>query len=110
MTVNPGIREGREFMDCRECGTIGRHTRTTGCILDFVAATRFDADEMLPRDSEIAALEDLICALWLYVGWKYVTEKLTTEQRDLFADVIDRYHLREFPDDYVPTDRWWRHG
>ena len=54
-------------------------------------------------------LEDLIGALWLYLG-RYAETQLTTEQKELYYDVIDR-HLASgrSPNDppYTPLERWW---
>lgn len=53
----------------------------------------------------VGQLEDLICTLWLYTG-HYAWKQLTTEQRELFADVLDRRPQDD--GDFSPVDRWWR--
>ena len=53
----------------------------------------------------VGQLEDLICTLWLYTG-HYAWKQLTTEQRELFADVLDRRPQDD--GDFEPVDRWWR--
>lgn len=61
-------------------------------------------------------LEDLLCSIYLYIGWPSVTRQLTTEQRELWADLIDRERERQDESDgyldtdmaYAPVDRWWR--
>lgn len=50
------------------------------------------------------ALRELIATLWLYTG-RYEERKLTTEQKELFADVVEREHSEGDPYTY---DRWWR--
>jgi hypothetical protein len=49
------------------------------------------------------ALRDLIATLWLYIG-RRAEQQLTTEQKELLADVVEGYDeagVDEF-------DRWWR--
>lgn len=59
-----------------------------------------------PADAALVGqLEDLICTLWLYTG-HYAWKQLTTEQRELFADVLDRRPQDD--GDFEPVDRWWR--
>lgn len=53
----------------------------------------------------VEQLEDLVCTLWLYTG-HYAWKQLTTEQRELFADVLDRRPQDD--GDFEPVDRWWR--
>jgi len=63
--------------------------------------------------------EDLLASIALYINWRYVTKQLTTEQKDLFADALERNAFRihgpdgEEPDpemaglpSYAP--RWWK--
>ena len=63
--------------------------------------------------------EDLLASIVLYIRWLYVTRSLTTEQKDLFADALERAAIRahgpggDEPDpdmarlpSYAP--RWWR--
>lgn len=72
------------------------------------------------RDEVLAALEkqqavladvaapyrDMLGEIWLYVKWRYVTGKLTTEQRELWADAVDEFGD---PQDRGPkAERWWR--
>lgn len=52
-------------------------------------------------------LFELLGAIWLYVNWPYATKKLTTRQRNLWADAVDS---TGDPDDTSPkADRWWQH-
>lgn len=68
------------------------------------------------QQQRIAALEDLIATLWLYTG-NQAWMKLTTEQKELFADVVDADHRRideaegrapGEPGSFTPIMRWWR--
>jgi hypothetical protein len=54
--------------------------------------------------TERQALLDALGAIWLYVDWRYVTRKLTTEQRELWADAVDQAGEPE----EGKADRWWR--
>lgn len=64
----------------------------------------FISEEQRARNhDDPVALRDLIATLWLYTG-RYEEKQLTTEQKELFADVVES-HPRDF--DYE-HDRWWR--
>lgn len=63
--------------------------------------------------------EDLLASIVLYIKWHYVTRSLTTEQKDLFADALERDAIRAHgPDGDEPdpdmarlpsyAPRWWR--
>lgn len=60
-----------------------------------------------PEASKTEALEDLVCSLWLYTG-RYEWTQLTTEQKELWADALDKHQLAEYPDEFTPQERWWR--
>lgn len=52
----------------------------------------------------------LLAAIYLYIDWRYVTKKLTTEQKNILADAIDavrRYEYFMDDEEYNPVDRWW---
>lgn len=53
------------------------------------------------------ALRDLVATLNLYVG-HHTWTKLTTPQKELFADVVDRNWSELEPGDGALTERWWR--
>jgi hypothetical protein len=63
-------------------------------------------------DGRLAAMRDLLGSIWLYVNWRYVTKQLTTEQKELWADVVDADVMAtRAADGEVPrgvADRWWR--
>lgn len=69
------------------------------------------ADERRKVAEEFTAYEDLLGSIWLYIGWRFVTGQLTTEQKNLFADAVDacwrRSDLAE-GEDFMAVDRWWR--
>lgn len=68
------------------------------------------ADERRKVAEQITAYEDLLGSIWLYIGWRYVTKQLTTDQKNLFADAVDTDLRRSdafAADECAPVDRWW---
>ncbi|MEV4009837.1 hypothetical protein AB0J35_05005 [Nonomuraea angiospora] len=60
------------------------------------------------RADERRQFEDLLGAVWLYIGRRYVTKQLTTEQKNLFADAVDAYWRRSDAsevEEFTPVDR-----
>lgn len=69
------------------------------------------ADERSKVAEEITAYEDLLGSIWLYIGWRYVTKQLTTEQKELFAAAVEASSRRlndDDPSEPCDVDRWWR--
>lgn len=73
------------------------------------------ADEPQAEPSEVAQLKaaiddyrEMLLCIWLYVPWRRVTGKLTTEQRNLWADAIEETSERWHPGDGSKVDRWWQ--
>jgi hypothetical protein len=63
--------------------------------------------------ARLRALDDLLAAVWLFIDWRHVTERLTAEQRTLFADAVEASSARIAQADPtygepVMTDRWWQ--
>lgn len=63
--------------------------------------------------AEIRAHEDLLAAVWLFIDWRHVTERLTAEQRALFAVAVEASSARfaEADPSYgepVKVERWWQ--
>lgn len=55
---------------------------------------------------DLEAAQHLLGCIWLYVDWRYVTKKLTTEQKEMWADAVDVFGD---PADRAPkAERWWR--
>jgi hypothetical protein len=63
--------------------------------------------------------EDLLASIVLHINWRWVTRKLTTEQKELFAEALEHEAIRAHgPDGDDPdpelmvlpayTPRWWR--
>jgi hypothetical protein len=73
----------------------------------------------IKAEATIKQHEDLLASIALYIKWHHVTRSLTTVQKDLFADAIERnamtvhgpggedpcWHMAGLPS-YAP--RWWR--
>jgi hypothetical protein len=51
---------------------------------------------------EIEALRDLLTDIYLYIDWRYITKQQTTEQKELFASVVEAAGMT--------PDRWWNNG
>lgn len=70
------------------------------------------ADQVMPAVpgllAKLDAVGDLLDTLWLYLNWNYVTRKITTEQKNLLADMIDAHRRRDPEHTSGPVDRWWR--
>lgn len=72
-------------------------------------------------ESEVEQYDELLAAIALYIDWRYVTRQLTRDQKELFADAVERNENRlhgpegEDPDPSMAglpsyTPRWWRDG
>lgn len=61
--------------------------------------------------SPLAGRDELIAALWLYTS-QHTWTQLTTEQKDLFADIVDAAGVARQVDDgeelHPVVQRWWR--
>ena len=66
--------------------------------------TTSGADILLTENDQ---LRDILCSLNLYIG-QYEWTQLTTEQKNMLADVVDRERQQNFPDDHTPLERWWQ--
>lgn len=85
---------------------------------DQPVATTADGTHHGPQHGSYheAALEDLLATVYLYVGWRSVTRHLTTDQKNLWADILDAEHARLDEQEgtagtdraYGLVDRWWR--
>jgi hypothetical protein len=56
------------------------------------------------RDLTRERFDELLASVALYIDWRYVTKNLTTEQRELFADAIER----DAGEPVSYAERWWR--
>jgi hypothetical protein len=55
--------------------------------------------------------QKLLASIWLYVDWYYVTRKLTTDQKEAWADAVDNasWIASDCSEAWEPVaDRWWR--
>lgn len=94
-----------------------RVTGTCGCCGENVHD--FDVPDVLELLDEVDRLrveqeqmQDLLDSIWLYVSWRYVTKKLTTEQKELWADAVDascrKAQIENGEDPHPVAERWWR--
>ena len=58
------------------------------------------------EEPNIVLHEQILGDIYLYVDWRSITKHLTTEQKEAWADVVER----EFAKDEIEhkVDRWWR--
>lgn len=70
-------------------------------IAELQASRQAWAEEALRQEH---TYRELLGDIWLYINWRYVTKQLTTEQKELWADVVDRFG--EEAD--AKADRWWQ--
>lgn len=86
--------------------------RTCGCGL-YIYPTQRNPDAIhcsdCPHQNDIRTeleyqYDELLAAITLYIPWEYVTKQLTTEQKELFADAVERSIGYEVT--YIT--RWWR--
>lgn len=100
------VREAVAAYTCAWVSGVWRHEELVSVVLEAAApgiAAQARADER-------RKFEDLLGAVWLYIGWRYVTKPLTTEQKNLFADAVDAYWSRSDAfegEESTPVDRWW---
>jgi hypothetical protein len=64
---------------------------------------RWARNQPAPVD-DAAAYQELLRSIWLYVGWRYVTRQLTTDQKELWAAALE---AEDDPDLQTTADRWW---
>lgn len=60
---------------------------------------------------QIHEYKKLLSSVYLYIKWYEVTRQLTTEQKELFADAVDKSFMeRQVADGEEPravAERWW---
>lgn len=65
------------------------------------------------RVSEPTDLESAMHSVWLHGNWRWLTQKMTTEEREAAAAAVQRYNdnLHDEPESDVPPPhrslRWW---
>ena len=52
----------------------------------------------------------LVQAAWLYGNTRYIEQQLTTEEKELLADVLDRHVGKDSNDPPYVHERWWRNA
>lgn len=69
-----------------------------------------------PADRAADAVDAAMHSVWLHGDWRYLTKKMTTEEREAAADAVQRYHLElnayDGTEEPLPLSdedlRWWR--
>lgn len=67
-------------------------------------------DQYVPMEppGSIKEYQDLLGELYLYVSWKQMTRRLTTRQKELWADAVEQWQPDpEHPEDHDRDLRWW---
>lgn len=71
---------------------------------DLSAALRGDTGE-----ATASPLDAAMHSVWLHGGWRWLTSKMTTAEREAAADAVDRYGTALDPGEpREPVARWWR--
>ena len=66
-------------------------------------------EPLVERTKLTQLLDSAWCAVWLHGNWRWLTQKMTTEEREAAADAVDRCRMRAEPEEDVePISRWWR--
>jgi len=64
-----------------------------------------------PPTSDASDLDGACHSVWLHGKWRWLTSQMTTEEREAFADAVDRYgDLLADGEERLPVERWWRDG
>lgn len=91
---------------CREMEARANRISRCSCDNDGIECTHeAERDE---RQARLEEHEELLAAIWLYVKWRYVTKQLTTEQKNLWADAVEKVSERHHPGEGAKADRWWQ--
>lgn len=65
-----------------------------------------------PGPAPTTPLDEAAHSVWLHGNWRWLTRNMATEEREAFADAVDRVHTRNNADEpelnLSPVDRWWR--
>lgn len=62
-------------------------------------------------DARVEMLEGiLVQAAWLYGNTRYIEKQLTTEEKELLADVLDEHVGKGSNDPPYVHERWWRNA
>lgn len=71
-------------------------------------ANQVDAMAKRIRELDFERLQqrDVLRSIWLHVSWRSITAKLTTAQRELWADAVEARDDLDSP--AVTADRWWK--
>jgi hypothetical protein len=106
--LQPGHERVERYGDemrCVDCGLTSEMVRAHDRRLYEVYDRRTTREREAAVRAATVELHDLLHCLWLYLRWRFVTTRLTTEQKILFADAIDESSRRNGEDPIA--ERWW---
>lgn len=52
--------------------------------------------------------DDLLHTIWMHTSWFELTKRMTTQEREKYANAIERHSRMLHPDEPLVLDRWWR--
>jgi hypothetical protein len=59
--------------------------------------------------TQAASLDSAMGSVWLHGNWRWLTENMTTPEKEAAADAVDRHGATWPPEDRgFPVERWWR--
>lgn len=60
-------------------------------------------------DRDCSTMDSACHSVWLRVKWRWLTWQMTTEEKEAFADAVDRAgDVLADGESRLPVDRWWR--
>jgi hypothetical protein len=54
------------------------------------------------------ALDGACHSVWLHGKWRWLTRKMTTAEKEAFADAVERFSASLDDEGPATVDRWWR--
>jgi hypothetical protein len=58
--------------------------------------------------TERGALDAAMHSVWLHGNWRWLTQNMSTPEREAAADAVSRHSAVLEPDEPVEPERWWR--
>lgn len=107
------------------------YPRGYNCVVDIVRTYRDAREHCMPDISEAdkaemkaiwknrehapsvpELLDSVLHTVWFHGNWRYLTSRMTTEEKEAFADAVERYSARMNAEDRdldnLDVGRWWR--
>ena len=64
--------------------------------------------DAIRRAQESMYLDAAMHSIWLHGDWRWITQNMTTGEKEAVADAVERYGAWLDLKDPVKVDRWWR--